>query len=211
MIALDTLAGAGLGALFGLLGGRIAPRWMETPIRSREYILSALAGAACGGLLGWRHGMNVYFLRYMVLLALLLPLALIDFREKILPNEINLAGAVLAVLLQLLAPTETWQSILIGLAAGGGSLLLLALVYPAGMGMGDVKLAAVLGLFFGWPFIIVSLFLAFLFAAVITLPLLLMKIVSRKDPIPFGPFIALGAIVTAIWGADLFNWYWGGF
>ena len=94
----------------------------------------------------------------------------------------------------------------IGFLLGGGLLFLLALLWPNGMGGGDIKLAALMGLFLG-PYVIIALFLGFLFGSVggITAMSLLGK--GRKDQIPFGPYLAAGAAVTLYAGVPVASWY----
>ncbi len=97
---------------------------------------------------------------------------------------------------------------LIAGAAAGGFLLFFALVYPRGMGMGDVKLAAVLGLFLG-PSVAVALLLAVFAATVVGVAIIARAGVAegRKTAVPFGPFLAFGGIVALIAGSPILHWY----
>ncbi|WP_238457860.1 prepilin peptidase [Desulforamulus ferrireducens] len=98
---------------------------------------------------------------------------------------------------------------LAGLSTAGGLLLLIALVSRGGMGMGDIKLAAVLGLYLGWPNALLAMFIACLLAGTCGMFLILFKIKSRKDIIPFAPFIALASFITLLWGDRILSWYIG--
>jgi leader peptidase (prepilin peptidase)/N-methyltransferase len=95
----------------------------------------------------------------------------------------------------------------IGFLLGGGLFLLIAIVSNGGMGGGDIKLMAVLGFWFGWQQLLLLMLLSFLSGAVISVGLLALKIKGRKEAIPFGPFIALAAYVTSLYGQNLIHWY----
>lgn len=101
-----------------------------------------------------------------------------------------------------------WKEALIGSLVGGGFLfLLVVLSRGAAMGMGDVKLMAVLGLFLGWRNILLTLLLSFILGGIFGVFLLLLKRKGRKDAIPFGPWIALAAVVTILFGNEILAWY----
>jgi len=95
----------------------------------------------------------------------------------------------------------------IGFLLGGGLFLLIAVVSNGGMGGGDIKLMAVLGLWFGWQHLLLLMMLSFVSGALISVALLAFKIKGRKEAIPFGPFIALAAYLTSIFGNELITWY----
>jgi leader peptidase (prepilin peptidase)/N-methyltransferase len=144
----------------------------------------------------------------LVLVATLVPIALIDFDRRIIPNKITLPAAVLALLLGLaLKPAGVPEQLIAGLAAGG-FLLVFALAYPRGMGMGDVKLAAVLGLFLGRTAAVALLagVLAGAIVGVIVMARLGVK-EGRKTAVPFGPFLALGGIIALLVGSPIVHWY----
>jgi leader peptidase (prepilin peptidase) / N-methyltransferase len=142
------------------------------------------------------------------LVLLLVPAALIDLEHRIIPNRLTATGAVLALALGIALDPAAEPGRLIAGVAAGGFLLLAALAYPGGMGMGDVKLAAVMGLFLGGavaPAILIALLAGVLAGAVI----LARKggQVARKTAVPFGPFLALGGIVGVLAGDPIVNWY----
>ncbi|MBX3089579.1 MAG: prepilin peptidase [Cryobacterium sp.] len=147
--------------------------------------------------------------------AISIALALIDLDSRKLPNRIVLPSmAVVLVLLSLASfGTGDWWSLL--WAAAGGAILfvfylLLALIYPAGMGFGDVKLAGVIGLilgYLGWGALIVGAFAAFLLGGLFSIGLLFTGKATRKSGIPFGPWMLLGAWVGIIFGREISSWY----
>ena len=101
-----------------------------------------------------------------------------------------------------------WMDAAFGFALGGGLMGLIYLLSRGGMGLGDVKLAAVMGLWLGLQGTIVALFLAFLVGGVVGVLLLVTGVKSRKDAIPFGPYLCLGAYVALLFGSRLVFWYW---
>ena len=144
----------------------------------------------------------------IVLVLLLVPVTLIDIDHRIIPNRLMLIGAVAAPAILLGAdPGALPEHLIAGLAAGG-FLLAAALARPGGMGMGDVKLAAVLGLFLGravGPAMLVALLAGSVIGAVIIARRGAAE--GRKTAIPFGPFLALGGVVGVLAGEPVVDWY----
>jgi len=96
-------------------------------------------------------------------------------------------------------------SVMIGIA--GGLFLAIVLLSRGGMGGGDVTLIAALGFVIGIKYILLTIFLSFILGAIISIILLVTKLKTRKDPIPFGPFIVLAFFITVLWGSEIINWY----
>jgi leader peptidase (prepilin peptidase)/N-methyltransferase len=119
--------------------------------------------------------------------ALLVVVTLTDLERRVIPNGVLVAGAVAAVAISAIGDPSSLPDRAIAAAAAGGFLFLVALVYPRGMGMGDVKLAAVLGLYLGAA-VVVALLVALLAATAV-------GIAGRRTTIPLGPFLALGGVV----------------
>ncbi|MDQ6608096.1 MAG: prepilin peptidase [Actinomycetota bacterium] len=144
----------------------------------------------------------------LVLVAILVPIALIDLDRRIIPNKITVPAALSAVAIGLaLQPSRVPEQLIAG-AVAGGFLLLFALAFPRGMGMGDVKLAAVLGLFLGRS-VAVAILGGVLAGTVIGLGIMAKVGVEkgRKTAVPFGPFLALGGIIGLLLGPTLVHWY----
>ena len=97
----------------------------------------------------------------------------------------------------------------IGGAIGFALLLIPALIYRGGIGWGDVKIAALIGLITGFPLVFVALLIGVVLGGAVAGILLLLKIKKRKDPIAFGSFLAVATIVTLLWGSNILNWYLG--
>jgi leader peptidase (prepilin peptidase) / N-methyltransferase len=179
-----------------------------------------LVEAGCGVLflvVAARFGASWELPAYLVLTAALLAISIIDLEHFIVPDRITapLTVSALALLgLAALAEGNGWRfgRTLLGGVAFFAFLLLLNILYPKGMGMGDVKLAFSLGLYLGWlgwGQVFLGGFLAFLLGAVVGVALIAMKIKSRKDFVPFGPFLALGTMLTILWGDPILRWYTG--
>ncbi|MHB1419245.1 MAG: prepilin peptidase, partial [Bacillota bacterium] len=124
-----------------------------------------------------------------------------------IPNSLVLFALVAGLLTNLALQVMPWTQVFWGFIAGGLPLYLVAFLSRGGMGGGDIKLAAVAGIFLGWQGILTGLFLAVIAAGLVGGILLLTKKKGRKDHIPFGPFIALGTIAALLWGTELVGWY----
>jgi leader peptidase (prepilin peptidase)/N-methyltransferase len=182
-------------------------RACRTPISARYPLVEALTGALAVTTVLVKHS-AVDTTLGLVLVAVLVPVALIDFDRRIIPNKITLPAAILAVAIGLaLAPSKVPEQLIAG-AAAGGFLLVFAIAYPKGMGMGDVKLAAVLGLFLGRSVavaVLVGVFTGALCGAVVMARLGVAQ--GRKTAVPFGPFLALGGIVGLFAGPGIVHLY----
>lgn len=154
---------------------------------------------------------------FLVLTAALVALAAIDLRHYILPNRIvfPLAVVELALLGGAAAAKGDAAPLLRSLGCGVGAFVaftLLHLISPRAMGFGDVKLSFVLGLALGWLGVgetVLGLFLGFVYGAVIGVVLIAAKARTRKDHVPFGPFLALGAVTAILVGDVIVEWYRG--
>ena len=134
------------------------------------------------------------------------------FIRQIIPDGLVLVIAVLglAQLITVLLP-QLGPAVLLdrtaGFLLGGGLFFLISVISRGGMGGGDVKLAAVLGLWFGWKQLLLLMFLAFVSGAFVSVLLLLAHIKNRKEGVPFGPFLAVAAYLVSLFGSELVYWY----
>jgi leader peptidase (prepilin peptidase) / N-methyltransferase len=182
-------------------------RSCRVPISPRYPIIEATTAALAVAVVLTKHSAADIVLG-LVLVAVLVPVALIDFEHRIIPNKITLPAAVAAVGIGLALDLRGVPEQLIAGAAAGGFLLAFALAYPRGMGMGDVKLAAVLGLFLGRSVavaILVGVLTATLVGACVMARVGVEK--GRKTAVPFGPFLALGGVVGLLAGPTIIHWY----
>lgn len=143
----------------------------------------------------------------LILVCLLIVITFIDFEHSLIFDVVNYFGTVVGLISSILLPGLTLKAALAGMVVGGGVLLLIAALTRGGIGGGDVKMGAMIGTFLGWRMVLLALFLAFVCGAVIGLLLLMLRLKTRKDYIPFGPYIALGTLVTVLWGQQIMNWY----
>ena len=141
--------------------------------------------------------------------AILIVVLVIDLEHQKILNRVVFPAIGFALLAALFIPEPSLGERFLGGLAGFGILLLLAYLSPAGMGMGDVKLMAFVGLLVGFPHVLLVLFLSFVLGGLISGVLLAAKRIGRRDPIAFGPFIALGTITTLFYGEQIIRWWWG--
>jgi leader peptidase (prepilin peptidase) / N-methyltransferase len=188
-----------------LLRGRC--RNCSAAISKRYPLVEALTALLCVGAV-LAGGSAATIALNVAFILLLVPIALIDVEHRIIPNRLTALGAILALVLgTALDPSGEPERLIAGVAAGG-ALLIAALAYPGGMGMGDVKLAGVMGLFLGSavaPAMLIALFAGVLFGALV----MARKgtTVARKTAVPFGPFLALGSLLAVFLGDSLVNLY----
>ncbi len=149
---------------------------------------------------------------YFLLAAMLVVITFIDLDHQIIPDVISLPGILIGFGGSFLIPWISWSDSLLGILLGGGLLLAIAWGYEfitkrEGMGGGDIKLLAMLGAFLGWKAIFPVVFMASLVGSLTGIPVMLFKKKNSQLPLPFGPFLALGAIIYLLWGVDIVRWY----
>jgi leader peptidase (prepilin peptidase)/N-methyltransferase len=182
---------------------------------SVRYPLVELATAALFVAVTARFGLTPALPAYLYLAAVSVALAMIDIDVRRLPNRIVLPSYAVAALLLLPAAAldgDWWTAArgLIAMAALYGGYFALALVYPGGMGFGDVKLAGLLGLYLGWlgwSSVLVGTFAGFLLGGVAGTALLVTRRAGRRTAIPFGPYMLGGALVAVLLAGPIAAWY----
>ncbi|MET3683122.1 leader peptidase (prepilin peptidase)/N-methyltransferase [Alkalibacillus flavidus] len=142
-----------------------------------------------------------------VFVSLLVIITISDWHYQIIPDRVLIVFAVIAIALRIWLPTDPWYDSFLGAIVGFMLLLVIAMVSRGGMGGGDIKLFAVLGLFLGVEKILVTLMVASIVGAFIGVSFMVVGRVKRGVPIPFGPFIAFGALVAYFYGDALITWY----
>jgi leader peptidase (prepilin peptidase)/N-methyltransferase len=193
--------------VFGWLLLRGRCRSCRAPISARYPIVEALTGALAVAVVLTKHSAADVALG-LVLVGVLVPIALIDLEHRIIPNKITLPAAVAAVAIGAALDLKGVPEQLIAGAGAGGFLLAFLLAYPRGMGMGDVKLAAVLGLFLGRS-VAVAILAAVLTGTVVG-ALVMARVgveKGRKTAVPFGPFLAIGGVIALLAGPAIIHWY----
>jgi leader peptidase (prepilin peptidase)/N-methyltransferase len=190
----------------------------EPPVsNARRALVTVLTGALFGATAA-RFDDSWLLPAYLVLAGALVALAVIDFQTYLLPNR--LVYPLTVVMLALLALGCTGDGDLgafgRGVLAGVIAFLIffvLHLVSPRSMGFGDVKLSFTLGLalgVLGWGEMLLGLFLGFLYGAVVGIVLIATRLRARDQAVPFGPFLAAGAMTAILVGAPVLTWYRGG-
>jgi leader peptidase (prepilin peptidase)/N-methyltransferase len=140
-------------------------------------------------------------------LSALIAITAIDLEHQTIPDRITLPGIVVGFLTSFLGTRVSWLDSLIGIALGGGILFAVIVLSGGGMGGGDMKLGAMIGAFLGYKLALLALFVAVIVGGVAAVALLSTGIRGRKDAIPFGPFLAIGAAVAMLCGEAILAWY----
>ena len=139
--------------------------------------------------------------------TIFLTLAFTDLERRLLPNRVVYPSIVLAA-----AVSWAWPEVSVAQVFGGGAaaLVITSVLYVAGrgaFGFGDVKLSVLMGLVVGFPSVLVGMFMGAFAAGVFVLPLVLLRVLDRRDYIAYGPFIAAGAVIALFWGDAIWDWY----
>ncbi|ADG82599.1 prepilin peptidase [Thermincola potens] len=174
---------------------------------SWQYPLVELLTGLLYGLTVYRFGLTAEAVVYLVLISLLIVISFIDLRLKIIPNGLIIIGLVVGLAINIIRPLTTFSGGLVGFFSAGCLFLAIAVLSKGGMGGGDIKLAAMLGLWLGWQQAFLGFFLAFLSGTAVGIGLMATGQKSRKDAIPFGPFISLGALLSIFWSRQIIGWY----
>jgi prepilin signal peptidase PulO-like enzyme (type II secretory pathway) len=203
-------------------------RWHElVPVLS--WLVQRGRCRGCGGRISWRYpaielasgalaaaavltfGPTLRGLAAMILVLTLVPVVVIDLEHRLIPDVFVLPAAAAALALAIAESPDRWWVPVVGALGASLFLLILSLVYPGGMGLGDVKLALLLGAVLGVsvvPALAVAFFAGALLGAVL---LVRMGARARKMAVPFGPFLAAGALVALWFGSSMIDWYSGRF
>ncbi len=200
--------------IFGwlMLAGKC--RQCRMPV-SIQYPLVELITALLFVLVVWLTPPGPLLVSRLLLVCILIVLFGIDLEHQILPNSITLPGIVAGVLLSVIAPPG-WRDALLGVLLGGGVLYGIAAAYylwrrEEGLGMGDVKMLAMIGAFLGWKAVLVTLVLSSFSGAIIGMALIAAQRGGMKLALPFGTFLSIGALVAMFVGEPLIAWYTGFF
>lgn len=220
------LALAAAGVLGGLVG-RLLERWARRLARDGGVVDAPVAAAspqavgarafelvtaALCALAWWRYGLSPLLVSRAVFGCALILLFTVDFRRHQLPNAVTLPGVALGLGFSFVTEPG-WIASLIGTALGGAILWIMAelshrLRGESGVGMGDVKMLAMIGAFIGWKLMLVALMVALLSASLISIGLMATRRGAAPRMLPFGTFLSVGAAVAVVVGPMLMDWYW---
>ena len=207
--------GAGdLIPVFSYLRLRGRCRYCHTSL-PRRLLWLELATSIVFVILYWCCGLSPELGVMVFYTSLLIIIFVVDLEQGLILNKVVYPGMAAALLFALFL-SQPWLTrwIVSGVAnaaIGGGIgfviFLLLAIISRGGMGWGDVKLAALIGLATGFPLVFVALIMGAILGGVVAIVLLVAKKKKRKETIPFGPFLSLAALITLLWGSNILNWY----
>jgi leader peptidase (prepilin peptidase) / N-methyltransferase len=188
-----------------MLGGHC--RACDTSISPRYPLTEALTGALFAAVVIAQHASRGIWLN-LIFVAALVAITRIDLEHRIIPNKIVAAVALAAIVLTAVLQPHLLTQRLIAGAAAGGFFGIIAFVYPAGMGMGDAKLAAVMGLVLGRA-VAPALMIALITGTIVGVAVMARRGVTdgRRTKVPFGPFLAFGSIVALFAGEAIVNAY----
>jgi leader peptidase (prepilin peptidase)/N-methyltransferase len=217
-LAIAVVALVPVGLVVGVIAEGVATNRSFHAIR-RDPGRTALVAIVAAGLFAATPaviGVDWTLPAYLWFVGVTLTLMLTDIDTKLIPNRILFPGTVIGLVL-LVAGGLVESGPIVRALVGGAIyfllLMVLALIARGGFGFGDVKLSFLLGLFAAyqsWDTLIVAIFAAFLLGGIVSLFLVLTKIRGRKDAIPFGPYLVVGAYLAIAWGGTIASWYLGG-
>ncbi|SDK40963.1 prepilin peptidase [Sediminibacillus albus] len=152
-------------------------------------------------------GMQGELVAALLLVSLLVIILVSDLRYMEIPNRVLLFFLPLFLVVRLFVPLDPWWSPFFGFVLGIILLAAIIIFSRGGMGGGDMKLFGVIGLVLGWKQLLLAFFFSTVYGSVISMVLLSLKVIDRKEPVPFGPYIVLGTLTTYFFGDKIINWY----
>ncbi len=171
---------------------------------SIQYPVIELLNGVLYALTYLKFGLTVNSILYCAMISILITVSMIDMKHKIIPDSLNIAGAMAGIIFILV--NKTYLTGIIGALTGFGLFVAIAILTNA-MGGGDIKLMAALGLMFGLKGTLFITLFSFVIGAAVSLFLIVLKIKGRKDEIPFGPFISLSALIYIFFGFEIIRSY----
>lgn len=202
--------------------------WYDNiPLLSFAFLLARCR--KCGEPISWRYpavelvtgllfvwalaerGLTIDLVPALLLVSGLVAITGIDLDHQLIPDAISLPGILVGLVASTVTGRPGWLDSLIGILVGGGIFLVIIVASRGGMGAGDMKMGAMLGAFLGWQLVLVAILLAILVGGAVAIGVLVLRRKGRKDALPFGPFLALGGLVSLFRGEALLAWYLGTF
>ena len=209
------LAAKDLIPVFSYLRLRGRCRYCKAAVPRRLFWVE-LATALIFALLSWHYGLSPALGIMAFYACLFIVIFVIDLEQGLILNKVVYPGMVVAFLLALYPWPWLTQSIgmRVAYAALGGGIgfalfLLIAIVSRGGMGWGDVKLAALIGLATGFPLVFLAIIMGAILGGIVAVALVIAKKRKRRETIPFGPFLAVATMITLLWGNNILSWYLG--
>jgi len=192
-----------------ILRGRC--RYCKATISIRYPLVELITGVSAVSTY-MKFGLTLEGLIYFVFIAVLIVVIYIDIDHQIIPDIITKPGIPIGFIASFFLTSMTMKASVLGIIAGGGSLLSVAWIYRLitkreGMGGGDIKLLAMIGGLIGWKGVIFTIYTASVAGTIVGLPMILLKNKNFRFKIPFGPFLSMGAISYIFFGEAVINWY----
>lgn len=172
-------------------------------------LLVELATGLLFVLLWYHYGKSLQLALALTFICLFIIIFFIDLEHHLVLNRVVYPAIFIALIAAPLTHFSDIVKPLLGGLVGAGVPLLVAVIFPRGMGLGDVKLGAFVGLVVGFPQVFVSLFISFVLAGIASIGLILMKRKRRQDYIPFAPFLTVGGVVAMLYGIEIWRLYLG--
>ena len=187
-------------------------RGCRSPISIRYPLVEAANAVGYVGVF-WMFGFTPVAWAYAALVSALIVVTGTDLSHTMIPDAVTLPGIVVGLLCAALILPITLMESLMGVLVGGELLWFLTRISPyvfgkEGMGGGDIKLMAMVGAFIGWQPVLLAIMIGSFLGSVIGGALMISGVISRREPIPFGPFLAIGSLLALIFHQSLFEWYW---
>jgi len=174
---------------------------------SVRYPLIELLTGVLFSIVVYKYGFNLSGLFYCLFVAALIVVTFIDLDHFLIPNNVVLTMLVMGLGFHIFVGAFSPLNVFLAFVGAGLFFLLLYVISRGGLGGGDVKLAAVLGLWLGWPDTALAIFLGSLIGSIIGITLIALRIKKRKEPIPYGPYLVLGTLIVLFVGEEIWQWY----
>jgi len=174
----------------------------------RYPFIEAVNGVAYG-LIVWHFGLTTEALVYAAFFSTLLVVTVIDLDYQIIPDRISIPGIPIAFACAMWLGRITWSDSLLGATLPAALFLAIIILSRGGMGLGDVKLIAMIGALIGWKLALLTILVGAVAGSVVGIGLMVFQGKGRKTAVPFGPFLSLGAVVSVVCGTPLIQWYLG--
>lgn len=172
----------------------------------RIVVVEALTGSLFG-YIAFKYGFGMEGIMLAAYTCILITVFFIDLEKMLILNSIVLPATVFALIFSIFLPNIGFLESVYGTLVATGIMLVVYFVSRGGMGEGDVKLAAFIGAANGFPLVLAGLFIAIVGSGILATFLLVTKMKKRRDAIPFGPFLATGALITMLWGEQIVDFY----
>lgn len=182
-------------------------RYCKAKFSVRYPMIEGLTGLLFLGVF-LKYGWELETIKYCIFTAYLIVVTFIDFDHMVIIDSTNIVAIVFGLPFLVIGNLRgNFVESLLGILLGAGIIAIIRFISRGGMGDGDIFLMGVVGFYLGYKMLPMQFMITLIFASVISILLILFKLKSRKDYIPFGPFIAMGAWVTLIWGNEILSWY----